>query len=1254
MDKRIRGKSGRLWSVRSLLLRGGHIRPTVHDGRYDPSRRVDLVQDQNTYGALRRFADRRQRAAAISLISAGAPVTPVLVDVIDDPSLAPSIVTSWVAGGSDVLLDRLSEVDDLAYLMERGHKWTPAQALRTLVPLGQALDVMARQGFIPIELSPDHVIFNSGSIQLVGIGRHLYRPDLGDIPDVSGMSLLTTLLLGDDHPASGASSAVWRDAQLRALLRLAGWMVCGLPPTLWGHVASWTDLQHYLTYAGFTEVPRIRPGQLALHLAEAADRAEQQAAERQVKSAPAVVLYDDHQCSKGPETLYDWFSNHIGRAVLAVVTNVEESTVRARIETLGEATVIVTVPWQETYHAALRGSHGHVDLTHHYREGDRIAVAITRVLPSTTGGQRPRVYARLTQGTAPPMRTRRRSSVDLNAESVRLGLLHEHGPGVIAVAAFSTRRMGVGAALLSGAGWVLVDPSELPDVVARLVATNPAARYVIVGEASGKVATALRGVKPEVVLPHSAAPPPQIAGRPALALPYVMDSKLDDFGRRLPDRTGSSFRRRTFPAGWAHEWVSTDAEQITNASRSALAKKLKRHAALFADNTELLVRIGTFLRRPGHQSVDPHRLDVNLQQAATVLSSVPARGKFRRDLTSALLGTSYKDLYRIVTQRLLPVALQLADAYDPGLLLGGRGMDENLFDEPGVRRLALYGRLVTALPGQKHAALAEIVSALEDDLVTALADIPAPSLQYLVARLRSPELLETLRGLITGGDFDLLTRYTPTAWRLLLEELRQPELLGVLGLGWALVVERDQDLTVDGRMLIRLAGETGREPGHIVRALLDTPTESWRGVVDNPGLARNWLARYGDLDVAGVLRVFPDAELIVPRVGYDALRAAAAGGLDRGRLDQLLTFAAKAAISPAEAIEAFLSTGIDADRIDTIIGPAAVAWSAYRIQAGDTIDEVIRRLVTDPQVLRVWAIEGRNLSLKVLTDLLGTRPQDLGVDAREGRELLRYLEREPGVMDLCARVIFPRQRLRLLRLAAANPERRLVHPAVAAALPGILDEPDLDAALSQLLDEGLDYKQIVLARTLSLDRPRRELLRSLGPVALEMDAAELATLLTLARIEGAAFAVEAAQLECERAGTVQLLSRWGTRWLPVLAGRQGATVAVLLARHRPEGGEWISQWLLDAGVDGLAALARHGRGLLHLVAETRPPVADVRVLSELLDLGPSQAPRLYRLVVDYGLPRESWGQVYRWLEEGKPPDEVLLRLWDSAAARLLA
>lgn len=265
-------------------------------------------------------------------------------------------------------------------MLAAGHRWTPAEALHTLVPLGRALDDLAHAGFTPLELSPDHLVLNSGSLALVGLGRHGYVPSEGRMPGPQGMSLPSALLLGEDLPpatTTGQDTAVrWREVQLRALTRLAGWMACGLPPAAWGPVHGPADLGGYLSAAGFQRVPALRPGHLADTLARAARHEEEARALRDFAEAEALLVYDD----------------------------------------------------------AAQGSGG--------------------------GGR-----------------------LDINPEVLRLGLLHDHGPKVIALAAFEQRRLGTRTAtLLSGAGWVLLkNPKDFAAQVCRAAAAAPRARLVVAG-----------------------------------------------------------------------------------------------------------------------------------------------------------------------------------------------------------------------------------------------------------------------------------------------------------------------------------------------------------------------------------------------------------------------------------------------------------------------------------------------------------------------------------------------------------------------------------------------------------------------------------------------------------------------------------------------------------------------------------------------------------------------------------------------------
>lgn len=364
---RIPGRSGRIWEPHTVQLRPGHLRSSGAAA----VRATRLVKDEDAdaYGALRVFPNRRQRGRAAALLAAGNPVMPALLDIVDHPGLPPALVTAWSPGASSTPLHALRERDDLDTMLAAGHRWSPAGALHTLVPLGRALDDMARAGFTPLELSPDHLVLNSGSLAFVGLGRHGYIPSEGRMPGPQGMSLPSALLLGEDLPPAGGShdTAVrWREVQVRALTRLAGWMACGLPPAAWGPVHGPADLGGYLEAAGFQRVPALRPGQLADTLARAAGQEEEARALRDFAEAEALLVYDD----------------------------------------------------------AAQGS----------------------------GGGR----------------------LDINPEVLRLGLLHDHGAKVIALAAFEQRRLGTRTAtLLSGAGWVLLSPKDFAAQVCRAASAAP-------------------------------------------------------------------------------------------------------------------------------------------------------------------------------------------------------------------------------------------------------------------------------------------------------------------------------------------------------------------------------------------------------------------------------------------------------------------------------------------------------------------------------------------------------------------------------------------------------------------------------------------------------------------------------------------------------------------------------------------------------------------------------------------------------------
>jgi hypothetical protein len=147
--------------------------------------------------------------------------------------------------------------------------------------------------------------------------------------------------------------------------------------------------------------------------------------------------------------------------------------------------------------------------------GDTVTVVITSLRPLSAkiveGGGGVRARAR-----------RRFPEVRVNPEAVRLGLLEEHGPDVIAVAALpADRQASPMAALLSGAGWLLIEPDRFADVVQTIQQMAPAARVVVAGRAGRRLTAALPPDHDEIL--PGRAKGPEVAGRSAAALPYLSD-----------------------------------------------------------------------------------------------------------------------------------------------------------------------------------------------------------------------------------------------------------------------------------------------------------------------------------------------------------------------------------------------------------------------------------------------------------------------------------------------------------------------------------------------------------------------------------------------------------------------------------------------------------------------------------------------------------------------------------------------------------
>ncbi|MFF3786422.1 hypothetical protein [Streptomyces sp. NPDC001933] len=1138
---RIPGRSGRTWEPHTVQLRPGHLRSSGAAA----VRATRLVKDEDAdaYGALRVFPNRKQRGRAAALLAAGSPVTPALLDIVDHPGLPPALVTAWSPGASSIPLHALRERDDLDTMLAAGHRWTPAEALHTLVPLGRALDDMAHAGFTPLELSPDHLVLNSGSLALVGLGRHGYVPSEGRMPGPQGMSLPSALLLGEDLPpasATGQDTAVrWREVQLRALTRLAGWMACGLPPAAWGPVHGPADLGGYLSSAGFQRVPALRPGQLADTLARAARHEEEARAVRDFAEAEALLVYDD----------------------------------------------------------AAQGSGG----------GNRL---------------------------------------DINPEVLRLGLLHDHGPKVIALAAFEQRRLGTRTAtLLSGAGWVLLNPKDFAAQVCRAAAAAPRARLVVAGRIGGedlRRIEAVRGGRAQRVDPDDlAGSVPRIAGRPADQLPYLTDRDMDAYSAELLGGVGGqAMRRRTFAAGWT--LALGGADQLPPRQRGKL---LDQMTDCFGTNTELLVAVRARQNAPGMRKQNRLLDEARMRRLVAALSGVPG-SVFRDCLMSALLGPAAEDLYDEAARRLLPVATRLATVFDPDrpVAAGALPMEDALRERPGIRRVGLYGRLCTAVTEVDPARLAAAVASMDDTLVAVLSEIPAPSLQFLAGRLEDPELLELLGPHLLGDDLDLLARYTPQMWRMLLDGLRQPEHLGALGLGWVQIAAQDPAGAVDARVLLRIAADAEVPGPDAVRALLGTGPEHWATVCAHPRLAARWLAEQGDLDIAEIVAGFPDPAAALAALGTEGLRHAHELGLDQRAMTILSGYAEGLRRPLDEVLVAFQERGYESEQAGPFATAAAVEWSRLQLGRGKALGWVVGNVVERPGKIRDWAVDGTGLGRRVTEAVLGAP----GTAA----PVLDSLLATPALLPLLAGLGSPRQRAALLDLYAAEPEA-VLDPRARRELPMILAAPDPAEALRTLLREGLGVIAQQFADRLRLSPEQRRALAGLAPLTGVLAPPSLEAVLTVGVRFGPRVAVTAAVVEQRLPGAADALTVWGPRWLPLLAGPAGERVLRLLVeqreRHGGQSGR-LTPWLLAAGEDGLALVERFGADALDLVLATGAPPADARLLGELLML-PGPSPVLHRLITAHGLPVATWSRAAALLAGGEPEERVLLRLWGRAAIR---
>ena len=450
------------------------------------------------------------------------------------------------------------------------------------------------------------------------------------------------------------------------------------------------------------------------------------------------------------------------------------------------------------------------------------------------------------------------------------------------------------------------------------------------------------------------------------------------------------------------------------------------------------------------------------------------------------------------------------------------------------------------------------------------------------------------------------------------------------------MVEHDPAGEVDARVLLEIARQAQTEARYAVRALLEIPADQWGRLLAAPAVAATWLRAFGRLDARPVLDAFPDAADLLRRFSPQALRAAALHGLGTGLLAALDEFARQAGLSAGDVVTAFLDIGADAADATVFASPAAAAWTSAQLRAGTALRDVMADLIELPGLLRTWLITGEKLPSRVLAGVLGADLRSLGIERAEGTRLVALLEAQPALLPMLRNLVFPSQRLRLLRLALAHPGRSLACQPVRDALPDLLDRSETERILALMLDDQLSYAQARIALDRCLDTADRALLRALGPLLPSDD------LFAVASSYGISLARDVAILEQTRPGAARVIRFWGSRWLPLLAGPAGGRITALLAGFRNPGSA-ASAWLRAAGEDGLIELGRHGQALLTLVEQANPHPADATLLGQLIRLGGGAA--AYHLIVAYGVPYHQWPTVVRRV--GEPTEDILLALWSS-------
>ncbi|MDF3300048.1 hypothetical protein [Streptomyces tropicalis] len=620
-DAELAGRSGRGWDPVERM-----IRPVGEPAQV----RMVKASDDSALGALRSATPQDQDSLDIAvriLMGTSQLVVPVLLDVLPaSTGQGTRYITTWATGDAIETDATRQEDDSLAHKMALGLRTSPTQALELIAPLGALLEEAAERGLFPVELSPDHLIVDNGSLRLTGFSRHGYAPQRGIRPAWANASEWTRGLLGDEEPP--ADPEALRRYQFRALWALAGWLGSGRPPATWQAVTGDEHLQAYLRSAGFRINPFAHRAMSAAVLTDAVREQRGADAVAEIAGSAAVVVYD------AGAALHARYDEKYLRSLTGGVY-------RARVRSRSESDGVV-------YRAVLPGNipvrliqPKNVTAAHTAEIDTWILVEVTSydLGLDKHGNHRGLRGRQVLQGT--PVSLPERQSV--NPEAIRLAALLERRNPVLGIARIGSRDItGDLAGLLGTSGWVLTEdgPADLLERVVELcqeeTGTAPDVYLVSVSQDSlgprARAACRIHQLVPDAEVTFAVQSASDGTTLPVRwqELPFVYDIDLSMVRKEVyPNSTaGKSAARQAFPVAFAAR--ATDPEvpsKFITSTHDIFKDKLHRRPdILVLTAADLAARRRTL----GTSRVEEHLR--NLADARHLLSALPLVGPVVSDV----------------------------------------------------------------------------------------------------------------------------------------------------------------------------------------------------------------------------------------------------------------------------------------------------------------------------------------------------------------------------------------------------------------------------------------------------------------------------------------------------------------------------------------------------------------------------------------------------------------------------------------------